>query len=101
MLAHGYGCGQDMWRRFLPCFADDYRLVLFDHMGAGHSDVGAYDREKYGSLDDPAAGYEGGFSREAIEGLLGETLKQTDHWRREGPRGVGLEFAVNLSAPPA
>lgn len=55
MFAHGYGCDQDMWRRLLPYFANDYRLVLFDHVGAGHSDVNAYDREKYGSLDGYAA----------------------------------------------
>jgi sigma-B regulation protein RsbQ len=55
MFAHGYGCDQDMWRRLLPYFADDYRLVLFDHVGAGHSDVNAYDRKKYGSLDGYAA----------------------------------------------
>jgi sigma-B regulation protein RsbQ len=51
MFAHGYGCDQDMWRRLLPYFADDYRLVLFDHVGAGRSDVDAYDRDKYGTLD--------------------------------------------------
>jgi sigma-B regulation protein RsbQ len=55
MFAHGYGCDQDMWRRLLPYFADNFRLVLFDHVGAGHSDVNAYDREKYGSLDGYAA----------------------------------------------
>ncbi len=55
MFAHGYGCDQDMWRRLLPYFADNYRLVLFDHVGAGQSDVNAYDREKYGSLDGYAA----------------------------------------------
>lgn len=51
LFAHGYGCDQDMWRRLLPYFADDYRLVLFDHVGAGRSDVAAYDRDKYGTLD--------------------------------------------------
>lgn len=51
LFAHGYGCDQDMWRRLVPYFADDYRLVLFDHVGAGRSDVAAYDREKYGTLD--------------------------------------------------
>ena len=50
MFAHGYGCDQDMWRRLVPYFADDYRVVLFDHVGAGHSDLEAYDREKYGTL---------------------------------------------------
>jgi sigma-B regulation protein RsbQ len=55
MFAHGYGCDQDMWRRILPYFSDTYRLVLFDNVGAGRSDIGAYDREKYGSLDGYAA----------------------------------------------
>ena len=30
--------------------ADTYRLVLFDHVGAGQSDLRRYDRSKYGSL---------------------------------------------------
>ena len=51
LFAHGFGCDQDMWRRLLPYFVDDYRVVLFDHVGAGRSDVDAYDRTKYGSLD--------------------------------------------------
>jgi sigma-B regulation protein RsbQ len=51
LFAHGYGCDQDMWRRLVPFFADDYKLVLFDHVGAGRSDMDAYDREKYGTLD--------------------------------------------------
>ncbi|GAB5077103.1 alpha/beta fold hydrolase [Arthrobacter sp. AD-310] len=55
VFAHGYGCDQDMWRRLVPYFADDYRLVLFDHVGAGRSDVEAYDREKYGTLGGYAA----------------------------------------------
>ncbi|TQJ67624.1 sigma-B regulation protein RsbQ [Arthrobacter sp. SLBN-100] len=55
MFAHGYGCDQDMWRRLLPYFSDAYRLVLFDNVGAGRSDVDAYDRDKYGSLDGYAA----------------------------------------------
>ena len=55
MFAHGFGCDQDMWRKLLPYFAEDYRLVLFDHVGAGRSDVNAYDRQKYGSLEGYAA----------------------------------------------
>jgi sigma-B regulation protein RsbQ len=51
MFAHGFGCDQAMWQKLLPYFVDDYRLVLFDHVGAGHSDISAYDWEKYGSLN--------------------------------------------------
>jgi sigma-B regulation protein RsbQ len=50
VFAHGFGCDQNMWRYVWPAFADDYRIVLFDHVGAGGSDVRAYDRERYSSL---------------------------------------------------
>jgi sigma-B regulation protein RsbQ len=50
LLAHGFGCDQGMWRSVTPALAD-HRVVLFDHVGAGGSDTGAYDRGKYDSLD--------------------------------------------------
>ena len=50
LFAHGFGCDQGMWRHVAPAFAADHRVVLFDHVGAGGSDVAAYDRVKYGSL---------------------------------------------------
>lgn len=53
IFAHGYGCDQQMWRFITPAFADTYRLILFDHVGAGHSDLTAYDPLKYSTL----AGY--------------------------------------------
>lgn len=55
LFAHGFGCDQDVWQPLLPYFAEDYKLVLFDHVGAGQSDVDAYNREKYSSLDGYAA----------------------------------------------
>jgi sigma-B regulation protein RsbQ len=50
LFAHGYGCDQHMWRLITPAFAETHRLVLFDHVGAGRSDLDAYDRVKYSSL---------------------------------------------------
>ena len=55
VFAHGFGCDQNMWRHVWPAFADSYRIVLFDHVGAGGSDIGAFDRERYSTL----AGYAG------------------------------------------
>jgi sigma-B regulation protein RsbQ len=55
VFAHGFGCDQNMWRYVAPAFADEYRVVLFDHVGAGGSDLSAYDRAKYSSLDGYAA----------------------------------------------
>lgn len=50
MFAHGYGCDQNVWRLIMPAFVDTHRVVLFDHVGAGRSDLLAYDRAKYSSL---------------------------------------------------
>lgn len=50
VFAHGFGCSQEMWRRVAPQFEADYKVVLFDHVGAGHSDLSAYNRSKYDSL---------------------------------------------------
>ena len=51
VFAHGFGCDQNMWRFVAPAFASDFRTVLFDHVGAGGSDLSAYDPQKYASLD--------------------------------------------------
>jgi sigma-B regulation protein RsbQ len=50
LFAHGYGCDQNMWRYVAPRFADTYRIVLFDHVGAGGSDLSSYDPQRYSSL---------------------------------------------------
>jgi sigma-B regulation protein RsbQ len=50
VLAHGFGCDQSMWRLLTPSLAGRFRLVLFDLVGSGGSDLRAYDRDKYGSL---------------------------------------------------
>ncbi len=51
MFAHGFGCDQNMWRYVSPAFEDRFRIVLFDHVGAGGSDLKRYDRAKYATLD--------------------------------------------------
>ena len=51
VFAHGFGCDQHMWRFVAPAFEADHRVVLFDHVGAGASDLAAYDPERYGSLE--------------------------------------------------
>jgi sigma-B regulation protein RsbQ len=50
MFAHGFGCDQNMWRLVAPRFADEYRVVLFDHVGAGGSDLSAYSADRYRDL---------------------------------------------------
>ena len=55
MFSHGFGCDQNMWRLVAPAFAASHRVVLFDHVGAGRSDLSAYSRQKYGTLNGYAA----------------------------------------------
>ena len=50
VFAHGFGCDQNMWRFVWPAFADEHRIVLFDHVGAGGSDASAHDPERHGTL---------------------------------------------------
>lgn len=50
IMAHGFGCDQSMWRHLAPEFAGRYRVILFDLVGSGGSDLAAYDRQKYSSL---------------------------------------------------
>jgi sigma-B regulation protein RsbQ len=59
LFAHGFGCEQSMWRYLAPGFQDRYKVILFDLVGSGNSDLSAYDREKYDSLH--------GYAQDAIE----------------------------------
>ncbi|MGQ4414144.1 alpha/beta fold hydrolase [Streptomyces sp. SAS_269] len=51
VLAHGFGCDQNMWRLTVPALVRDYRVVLFDYVGAGRSDSTAFSEHRYSSLD--------------------------------------------------
>ena len=51
LFAHGFGCDQNMWRHVAPAFEQQYKVVMFDHVGHGRSEVSAFDREKYATLD--------------------------------------------------
>ncbi len=51
VFAHGFGCDLGMWRYVAPAFEPAYRVVLFDHVGAGRSDLSAYDPVRYSRLE--------------------------------------------------
>ncbi len=50
MFGHGFGCSQEMWQYIVPAFERDYRIILFDYVGSGHSDANFYTSERYSSL---------------------------------------------------
>lgn len=59
LFAHGFGCDQNMWRFITPAFEDDYKIILFDYVGSGNSDLTAYNRDRYASLN--------GYAQDVIE----------------------------------
>lgn len=59
LFAHGFGCDQNMWRFIVPAFEENYRIILFDYVGAGKSDVKSYNVERYSSLN--------GYAQDIIE----------------------------------
>jgi sigma-B regulation protein RsbQ len=68
LFANGFGCDQNVWRNLIPAFQDDYRLIFFDYVGAGQSDLSAYDSTRYSSLD--------GYALDVLEVM--EALQLTD-----------------------
>jgi sigma-B regulation protein RsbQ len=68
VFAHGFGCDQNMWRFVAPAFEDRFKTVLFDQVGAGGSDLSAYSRAKYSSLE--------GYADDVVE--IGEALNLED-----------------------
>ncbi|MFE7756978.1 alpha/beta fold hydrolase [Streptomyces sp. NPDC057418] len=59
MLAHGFGCDQNLWRLVAPALEERFRVVLFDHVGSGLSDASAWNPERYSTLD--------GYAQDVIE----------------------------------
>ncbi|KGO85925.1 sigma factor SigB regulation protein RsbQ [Flavobacterium rivuli WB 3.3-2 = DSM 21788] len=50
LFAHGFGCDQNMWRFITPAFEAQFKIVTFDYVGCGNSDMEAYNPNRYSSL---------------------------------------------------
>lgn len=50
VLGHGFGTDQSAWKQIIPHLVDDYRLVLFDNLGAGTTDPDYFSFERYSTL---------------------------------------------------
>ncbi|MFD7665012.1 alpha/beta fold hydrolase [Streptomyces sp. NPDC059788] len=59
VLAHGFGCDQNMWRLTVPALADTHRVVLFDYVGCGRSDLSAFQEDRYARL--------GGYAQDVVD----------------------------------
>lgn len=67
VLAHGFGCDQNMWRRVAAPLSQGFRVVLFDHVGSGGADPSAWDARRYATLD--------GYATDILEIVEGLGLK--------------------------
>jgi sigma-B regulation protein RsbQ len=89
VFAHGFGCDQTMWRHVAPAFEAQFQTVLFDTVGAGRSDLSAYDATKYASL--------AGYADDMVEILRELELTQTVFVGHSVSAMVGI--LASLKAP--
>ena len=80
VFAHGFGCDYNAWAAIAPDFERDHRVVLFDHVGAGGSDLSAYDSEKYSTF----------------EGYVDDTLEVMEALRLKDAVFVGHSAAATI-----
>lgn len=50
VFAHGFGTDQSAWEQITPAFSKEYRIILYDNVGAGNADPDAFSPNKYDSL---------------------------------------------------
>ncbi|WP_305788841.1 alpha/beta fold hydrolase [Symbioplanes lichenis] len=86
LLAHGYGCDQNMWRFVAPAFEESHRVIRFDHVGAGKSDLRAYDDERYSSLE--------GYASDVLEIIHDLDLRDVDFVGHSVSAMVGVLAAI-------
>ncbi len=51
VFAHGFGCAQSSWKFITDAFLKDYKVILFDYVGSGDSDLSQYEQRKYATLE--------------------------------------------------
>lgn len=51
VLGHGFGTDQSVWKHLVPHLVDDYRIVLYDNMGAGTTNPDYFDFDRYSTLE--------------------------------------------------
>jgi sigma-B regulation protein RsbQ len=86
MFAHGFGCDQNMWRFLTAAFENDFKIVLFDYVGAGKSDLKSYNKERYADLN--------GYAQDVLEVCAALNLKDTIFVGHSVSSMIGLIAAI-------
>ncbi|KAL0431516.1 UNVERIFIED_CONTAM: putative esterase KAI2 [Sesamum radiatum] len=51
VLGHGFGTDQSVWKHLVPHLVDQYKVVLYDNMGAGTTNPDYFDFDRYATLE--------------------------------------------------
>lgn len=86
VFAHGFGCDQRIWRFVAPAFEATHRVLLFDLMGSGRSDLSAYDEVRHGSLQ--------GYADDLIDVLDAVGAAQVDYIGHSASSIFGLLASI-------
>ena len=87
LFAHGFGCDQNMWRYLTPAFEEDYKIILFDYVGAGKSDKTQYNQERYSDLH--------GYAQDVLDICEALQLKNTIFVGHSVSSMIGLLAAID------
>ncbi|PIQ21765.1 MAG: alpha/beta hydrolase [Cytophagales bacterium CG18_big_fil_WC_8_21_14_2_50_42_9] len=86
IFAHGFGCSQNVWRHLVDVYKTKFKLILFDFVGAGQSDLNAYDIKKYSSLD--------GYTKDVLEILEALNIKNALYIGHSVSCMIGVKAAI-------
>ncbi|HKG08762.1 MAG TPA: alpha/beta hydrolase, partial [Pedobacter sp.] len=86
VFAHGYGCDQQVWLDIIKGFEADYKIITFDYVGAGQSDLDAYSSQRYNTLN--------GYAQDILEVYQALGLKDTILIGHSVSSMIGLLAAV-------
>jgi len=86
ILAHGFGCSQNVWRHLVSVYKTKFKLILFDFVGAGQSDLDAYDSKRYSSLD--------GYAKDVLEILETLNIKNALYIGHSVSSMIGVKAAI-------
>ncbi len=70
VLAHGFGCDQQLWCLVVDRLKSEFRLLLIDHVGSGESDPASWDAQKYSSL--------AGYAADVVDIVIDELLESLE-----------------------
>lgn len=90
LFAHGFGCDQRSWQFIVDAFTPDHRVVLFDYVGSGKSDLSAYSSARYGQLD--------GYAQDLLDVCEALDLKEVIFVGHSVSAMIGLLAAIRKPA---